>query len=135
MSYPTYINDELKTWLEGPQPVKAGALNGWRCRRESCDGQVIAVHADAGVTPLILACRPEYDGRNHCSGEMVSFGYPSAPMPAQYVVTHEWYRPDDVEYANMAYGTKDHVRRGGLLIRKCSESVGRSSEHGETLPA
>lgn len=90
----------------------------------------ITVDVDKGVTPFMIRC--EFTGRpdrpadplkmkdGKCIGEAKSCCYPNElddntdyPIP-----THEWFRPTLLEYSKLGEPEKDHVRGGGLLLRK-----------------
>lgn len=89
----------------------AGAVNAYRCK--DCDGVIVTEHADAGTTPMFLACRL-------CdTGEMVSFGYPRGPIPRTLAAKprYVWYRPSKREMKRLDPVLRDHVERGGLLLR------------------
>lgn len=87
--------------------------NGYRCAK--CHRILIVTHADAGVTPACLSCRKTPG----CDGASYSMGYPAAPVPAELgAPTHEWYRPEQVEFDTLDPYIQDHVMRGGLLLRE-----------------
>lgn len=94
-----------------------------------CHGYVVTIDADEGVTPMFLACRVKgdpTDPQNDCKGRMHSMMYPAEPWPPEdgygnqipTEPTWEWYgpTPDEVKRADDA--TREHVRKGGLLLRK-----------------
>lgn len=91
--------------LPGP-----GDINGYYC--PLCRQLTVTIHADQGVTPMMLGCR----STPGCHGRAVSTGYRTAPgMPAP---THEWYRPAGRELRKLDSGSQDHVRDGGLMLRE-----------------
>jgi hypothetical protein len=94
----------------------ANARNGYRC--QTCGYLLVTINRQEGVTPFSLgACRnpSNVDG---CPGRMYSLFYrlpPNAPEP-----TWEWYSPSKGErqYRRLSDWERDHVERGGLLLRK-----------------
>lgn len=100
------------------QPV--GAVNAWKCNK--CGRLTVARHADAGVTPMFLACRASGDVMD-CGGQAVSSGYPSEPVPDRILdrLEWEWYRPDSAELRTFGLDMQDHIRRGGLALRRINE--------------
>lgn len=102
--------------------------NVYTCRK--CGRQLVTRDRDEGVTPFMMRCDPDRtpDG---CGAEMFSAGYGSGrALPPHAPPTHEWYKPTpaelDAECDAVPGGTaswlRDHVRRGGLLIRRLTPS-------------
>lgn len=92
--------------------------NAYFC--SSCRRVTITVEVDAGVTPMFISCP-------HCSTQAASFMYELpgcmrftfvsgtiAEVPADF----EWYKPDKAELKKLPKSTRDHVKAGGLLMRK-----------------
>jgi len=96
-----------------------------------CHGYVVTIDLVEGVTPMFLACRvlgePD-DPANTCKGRMQSMMYPEEPWPDKdgydneipTVPTWEWYHPGAAEFLRLSPEGQDHVRKGGLLLRKCN---------------
>lgn len=93
-------------------PGKEGAINGYAC--PECKKVTVVMHRDAGVTPMMLACRMT----ENCTGRAYSLGYPPNP-PDRVVkaVRYIWCRPDQEEFNKMSREMKDHIKRGGLELR------------------
>lgn len=87
--------------------------NAYIC--QTCSGVIVTVDRDEGVTPMFLRCRATKD----CGGQMVSCMYrvketmANPPEP-----TYEWYAPNRAERRRLTSGMRDHIERGGLLIRE-----------------
>ena len=93
--------------------------NAYFCK--SCRKVTITVDIDEGVTPMFIRCP-------HClMGMAGSFMYhlPGCmavevvngkifPLPADF----EWYKPGTIQFAMLSKEEKDHVNKGGLLMRK-----------------
>lgn len=94
----------------------------------------VTVDVDKGVTPMFMKClrtgdkdrplNPSKSKNGVCTGMATSFMYPKEiddchdyPVPK-----HEWYRPDLSRYVKLSDGEKDHVKNGGLLIRKRTDA-------------
>lgn len=92
----------------------AGAYNAYRC--PVCEMYTVVVHADKGVTPMFLACR----ATENCEGMGVSIGYPKGKIPDKLKAAcrFEWYRPDHQEWLGYEPSIREHVSRGGLLLRR-----------------
>jgi hypothetical protein len=105
-------------------------LNAYWCK--VCGHYIVTVDLDEGVTPMFLACRVQgepNDPANTCTGTMQSMMYPPHPWPKTdgfgvaipTEPTWEWYKPDERELARMRRKDPagyEHVRKGGLLLRK-----------------
>lgn len=87
-------------------------INGYICTSDDCKRVTITVDVDDGVTPFMIRCPG-------CKSTAVSCMYPtSGPVPPVESATLEWYKPDEKEMRRMHPANLDHVRRGGLLLRK-----------------
>lgn len=109
---------------------RAGEKNAYYCG--TCRGYIVTVNLDDGTTPFMLACRvagEPSDALNLCDGRMKSMFYPAAPWPERdgfgtlipTEPTHEWYAPKGAELKRIRRSdpqTAEHVRRGGLLLRR-----------------
>ncbi len=90
---------------------KPGDINGYICG--TCTGVIGVQHADAGWTPMFLACRATTD----CRGQMASMIYilPSADFYPLHI-TYEWFKPDDLSGYDRPM--RDYIERGGLDLRR-----------------
>lgn len=81
-----------------------------KINRYTCpDGhQTITIDIDDGTTPMFLNCRT-----NACGKQATSSFY---QVPDGLLPEYEWYKPTDIKKVEKI--SRDHVRRGGLLIRK-----------------
>lgn len=88
----------------------------------------VTVDVDHGVTPFMIDCQftgrpdrplnPKYSENGKCSGMAQSCFYPREPRPPHIPApTHEWYKPTEEEMVPLMGAEKEHVRRGGLLLR------------------
>lgn len=99
-----------------------GRENVYECR--ACGRHLVTIDRDEGTTPMFMRCLPERTPGG-CGEMMASHGYPTPPRPAHIAApTHEWYKPTDEELLAECRGDpthapwiRDHVQRGGLLIR------------------
>lgn len=100
-----------------PDHPGPGAINAYAC--PVCSKLTIVIHKDKGVTPMFLACRITPG----CDGRAESIGYPPPPAPPKVVaaVRWVWYRPSKKEFNKLEPAAKDHVSRGGLLLRRLTE--------------
>jgi hypothetical protein len=113
---------------------RAGARNAYYC--PSCRGLTLTITVDEGTTPMFLACRraglePDV---NECKGSAASLMYPPETFfrlidathsevgqpPDQWVPTAdwEWYRPHGVDLLKLSAEMREHVDRGGLVLRR-----------------
>jgi hypothetical protein len=84
---------------------QAGQINAYVCGSQHA---VWTRNADDGTTPFIIRCPvPE------CGREARSAFY---RVPQDVDTSHEWYRPTDLR--GLTPGERDHVGRGGLLLRQ-----------------
>jgi len=94
----------------------------------------VTVDVAKGVTPFMIKCErtadkdrpldPKKSKDGVCVGTANSCMYPqSLPHGAPYPVPkHEWYRPDLEEFMGLSDPEKDHVKQGGLLLRKRTDA-------------
>lgn len=96
-------------------------INGWYC--PTCGQVTVVVHADAGVTPMMLACRATPD----CDGVGQSLGYPPG-VPSNEVldtVAYEWAVPSRTQmkaWKREAHPMYDHILAGGLALRPLTDA-------------
>ena len=79
---------------------------------DACNGHIVTVDLEEGVTPFMLPCMC----KEGCKGLMQSSMY--RVFDQRMAASHEWYRPAEAEIAALSPGYRDHVKNGGLLIRK-----------------
>lgn len=100
-----------------------GRINGWQC--DTCHEVAYCVHVHNGVTPMFLACRAEGVDPEEakCKGTGKSLWYPSDPPPPHVIdaVQWEWYTPTPAELRVRSQGDREHVRKGGVLIRPLTD--------------
>lgn len=99
----------------------AGMKNLYVCIGESmgvgsdsasgCGQAMWTIDREPGVTPFLTKCR-------HCGGYAQSKAY---RVPQDTVADFEWYRPETFA-ADMGPSTRDHILRGGLILRKIGEA-------------
>lgn len=87
------------------------AINVYRCRK--CGGEIVTVNLDAGCTPMFLRCRA--NPLAECDGTMCSQMY---AVPQDLIPTHGWHSPQGKERERLDPAMQDHVKQGGLMIRK-----------------
>ena len=66
---------------------------------------------DEGVTPFLVTCKtPDCGRRAHslCYSEQCQV----------FEATHEWFRPSLADMAYESASMRDHVERGGLVLRR-----------------
>lgn len=95
------------------EATKPMGLNIYTCRK--CRGHIVTRHVDDGVTPFTLGCRVT-DG---CSGWMYSSMYRVYDQTMR--ASHEWYKPADEEYRKLSVSIRQHVDKGGVLLRPSTE--------------
>lgn len=92
-----------------------GAINIYTC--PSCGWRAITRNRDDGTTPFMIAC----EGKD-CEADPRVGGCTSAFYRVDQTLepTHEWYRPLSAgeRKAMKDPALRDHVRMGGLLLRK-----------------
>lgn len=92
-------------WVRAPHH----SMNGYHCR--ACDGTVLTIDVDLGVTPMTMPCVGRCAGRSTA----VSLNYPPQQPPAEPAL--EFYRPSAEEAAELSVAALEHVLKGGLLVR------------------
>lgn len=86
-----------------------GRRNIYVC--DKCFGHIVTADLCEGVTPFIVKCR----ATPGCDGSMQSSMY--RVFDQRMRPTFEWYRPAPAEIADLKPGAKEHVDKGGLLLR------------------
>lgn len=84
-------------------------INNYLC--DGCGDKIITKNVNVGTTPATLDCQIS-DG---CDGIMGSSWY---QVSQEQTPTHEWYRPGILKIANLGHALREHVKKGGLLLRK-----------------
>lgn len=74
--------------------------------------QTVTIDIDEGTTPMMLRCRQMLNQKHACT-EMASSAWYNCDQ--SLTPEYEWYKPD---IKKVAKWEKEHVRMGGLLIRK-----------------
>jgi hypothetical protein len=88
-----------------------GKLNIYVC--EDCLGHIVTRDMDQGVTPFMTSCY----ATEGCKGHMQSSMY--RVFDQRMLHSHEWFRPEIT--ADMKPHTRDHVSKGGLILRERAE--------------
>jgi len=90
-----------------------GRRNIYTC--EARFGHVVTVDLEDGVTPFMIECKAK-DG---CKGMMQSSMY--RVFDQRMRPNFEWYRPkNNEEMIRLSAWSRDHVAKGGLILRSCS---------------
>lgn len=109
--------------------VKIPRFNNYRCQYGCLN---VTVDVDNGVTPYMIKCTsiskpgrklvPELTGKDgECVGMATSSMYPTEGIPANLKATYEWYKPSQEEMLKLHEQQKEHVSKGGLLLRLRTE--------------
>src|SRR4051794_26368560 len=84
----------------------AGRINVYRCPH----GQdTVTIDAVEGTTPFMIRCRCGCD--EMAQSQMYRVDQTLRP-------NYEWYSPDQAERKKLDPATREHVRMGGLLMRR-----------------
>lgn len=88
-----------------------GKKNIYLC--DGCGHGVITVDVDHGTTPFMTNCQ-----QTGCTGMMQSMMY-ACPQEIleRLPAAMEWYRPTAAALDGKSAHVKEHVERGGLLLR------------------
>lgn len=92
--------------------------NAYTC--DVCDGHIVTVDCDAGVTPFSLPCY----ATPSCRGIMTSHFYSGPIVNSARHVTHEFRSPTELEYEQLTHAARQHVDAGGLELYE----VGRDED-------
>lgn len=88
-----------------------GKKNVYMC---DCGYGFVTLDADKGTTPFMTGCL-----REGCNNLARSFMY---QVPQEILASvepaAEWYRPGFADLRLMSANTQNHVRNGGLILRK-----------------
>ena len=99
--------------------MSIGKKNRYTC--ELCESILVSVDIDDGTTPFMIECW------NCDVADMTSEMY---MCPQDLIVTHEWYAPDRKERRKLSPSEKNHVEKGGLLMRPLT----KRGEHRLRVP-
>jgi hypothetical protein len=88
---------------------------------QTCGFMLLTVDVAHGTTPFMIECK----AKTCCEGFMHSSMYPTGPKPARYPKepSHEWYRPTPEEFHKLADYNREHVAKGGLLLRPRTDAT------------
>lgn len=103
------MNDPWKEIEEAGIYDGRGKKNRYTCNE--CEGSIVTEDVDKGVTPAFIGCR----AAEGCEGTMGSAFYhedPDTPPDG------EWYRPPRERLETMSEEEREHVMKGGLVLRK-----------------
>ena len=101
-------------------PEKSNKINAYIC--EKCRQATVTVNACDGTTPFMIQCRANNIG---CGSMAQSSMYQNSQ---DLLPKWEWYRPGADALSKMDSDTQEHVRRGGLILRKLS--AGEAERYG-----
>lgn len=90
-----------------------GRKNIYTC--STCKAKTVTVDIDKGTTPFMIACL-ECEPGGMAQSQM--YQVPQKLLPSQ-----EFYKPDEKEYATLHADMREHVDRGGLLIRSIPKAL------------
>ena len=98
-----------------------GKKNSYRC--ETCNGVIVTVDVDDGVTPFLLSCKVTPG----CIGMMKSNFY---RIDQSATAEYEWFKP--VSLKGYSAGMKQHIKMGGLDLRKVAPPPERAEPEEES---
>lgn len=94
-------------------------INVYLCRK--CLAPTITIERVKGTTPMFLGCKAII-GNDSCSGIAVSQMYPTGDLRKRLMQglkpEWEWYEASQEEINHVGPEMKEHIRKGGLLLRK-----------------
>lgn len=122
------LSPDVLSFISSGKVPTPPAMNAYQCQRRK-GHIVITIDMHPGVTPMFMNCRYP-----HCPGTSSSMGYPSAPMPdiLKTAPTFVWYRPSLREMMDLSQEFVDHINGGGLLLRRCPQTVDEFMEEWNT---
>lgn len=90
-----------------------GKRNIYTC--DACFGHVVTVDLVEGVTPFLIGCK----ATPGCSGMMQSSMY--RVFDQRMRPGFEWFKPTKEETMALHTWSRDHVAKGGLILRPCAD--------------
>lgn len=99
-----YLNAAVRETFKGHLGF-AGKKNVYVCH---CGAAITTLDLEPGVTPFMVKCE--------ACGDMMESNFYRVNQDREH--THEWYRPDNAEYALQKPAVQEHLQQGGLLKRK-----------------
>lgn len=92
-----------------------GKKNAYSC--SGCGNLIITIDLDEGVTPFSISC---LETGTKCKAPMFSAMY---QVDQTLRPTHQWYKPSKQETSFMSLGMQEHIKMGGLALRKVLEGT------------
>lgn len=94
----------------------AGLINIYIC---SLGHKTVTINCDDGVTPFLIKCRGNWPGE--CSEMAQSSMY--RVSQGLHLPQWCWYSPNEEEIKDVVAENLDHVKRGGLLLRRLDSAT------------
>ncbi len=110
---------ETKAADETAAEAQPRRINIYTC--DVCNMPIVTRDVDEGVTPMFLSCKVT----RGCPGKMVSAMY---RVPQGLLPDYEWYKPTSLD--GLEPSTREHVERGGLLLRPVGATRGPWEHRG-----
>lgn len=84
-------------------------INQYIC--PSCEKSLFTIDLiEGGVTPFMIRCV-------YCKSDMMQSMFYRCKQD-ESLVTHEWYRPDKGAMQRLSSEVREHIKKGGLILRK-----------------
>lgn len=96
--------------FDGENIVPIAKVNTYTC--DTCNGSIITIDVDEGVTPFMLRCR----ATPKCPGTSRSALYREVVSDLNFRPHYLWVKPDAAEYEKLNKATQQHVDQGGLVL-------------------
>lgn len=112
--------------LPKEETTLVGKKNIYTCTAPGCGAHIVTVDRDAGVTPFMIPCKIP-----GCPGMMQSSMY--RVFDQNMRAFWEWYKPPVIQLLTPC--ERDHVEKGGLLLRRIPASWPAPSANDHFLAA
>ena len=91
---------------------KAGQIHAYRCKQ--CQGIQYSINLHHGITRTTIPCKFCINSAEKCP----------PPADKEIICERAWYRPTADEYNRLLLAQKEHVLRGGLLLKPLNKITG-----------
>ena len=88
-----------------------------------CAAHTVTVDLESGVTPYVISCE-------QCKAPATSTFY---RLPTTETATLAWRKPTAEELAFVSPATREHARRGGLLLYRYDAATGATVLHEDVI--
>lgn len=92
----------------------AGKINAYQC--EVCGKETVTINYHTGTTPFMIKCRSVACGQGMAQSKCYN-------VPQYLLPQYEWYIPDEEQLKTLSPEIHQHVKMGGMILRRLDGSM------------